>query len=209
MGKQAGASSEELQFIFNCFKRGLSDKDVLDEMDGQDYPIRNVRFIRNRRRHWEAAQKVLNTSSHKIFSPAITEELRSHYLYLAEIAHALLENNLEFMTAVITDNDSNKSIELKYMCISNGQHSEKVGTLVTFDDVRTRLTKNLKAAYDKFGFLVVENYFLPHLQAELPHVKANDIEKIIQQKPAKLVETLKLLSLRKTFKGKCPICNEW
>jgi hypothetical protein len=209
LGKQPGASSEELQFIFSCFKRGLPDKDVLDEMDGHEFPIRNVRFIRERRRHWEAVQKVLDKSYQKTFNPVITEQLSSHYLHLAEIAHALLENNIEFLTPVVTSNESGKGIEFKGMCFSNGQHSEKVGTLLTYGEVSARLMKNLKAAYNKFGFLDIDENFLPHLKAELPLVKANDIETIIQQKPARLVVVLRLLSQRKTFKGKCPICNDW
>ena len=59
MGKRPGPSAEELEFIFGCFVRGLSDAEVLYEMEDTDFPQREKRFIRERRRHFEAAKKVL------------------------------------------------------------------------------------------------------------------------------------------------------
>ncbi len=59
MGKQAGASPEELEFIFELFLRGLENKEVLHEMEDKEFPKRNARFIRDRRRHFDAAKKVL------------------------------------------------------------------------------------------------------------------------------------------------------
>lgn len=59
MGKHPGASPEELEFIFECFLRGLFDRDVLEETQDTEFPRRNPRFIRDRRREFNAAKKVL------------------------------------------------------------------------------------------------------------------------------------------------------
>lgn len=59
MGKQAGPSPEELEFIFGCFQEGLNDREVLEEIQGTAFPRRSPRFLRDRRREFDAAKKVL------------------------------------------------------------------------------------------------------------------------------------------------------
>lgn len=57
MSKQVSPSPEELEFIFECFSRGLSDREVLDEMQDTELPVRKLRFMRDRRREFNAAKK--------------------------------------------------------------------------------------------------------------------------------------------------------
>jgi hypothetical protein len=59
MGKKPGASPEELEFIFKCFLRGLTTTEVLAEMEDTEIPKRSPRFIRELRKHFDAARKVL------------------------------------------------------------------------------------------------------------------------------------------------------
>ena len=88
MGKKPGPSPEELEFIFECFTRGLSDSEVLDEMQDTELPVRNPRFIRDRRREFNAARKVLEDTLKQQQSPIITKVKEEH---LADIRAFLQE----------------------------------------------------------------------------------------------------------------------
>jgi hypothetical protein len=37
----------------------------------------------------------------------------------------------------------------------------------------------------------------------------SDLHKIADVSPLKLIDSLKMLALKKDFKGKCPICRDW
>ena len=78
MGKQAGPSPEELEFIFDCFSRGLSDKEVLDEMQDTEFPVRNPRFMRERRKEFNTAKKVLETTLRRQVDPFIAKAREEH-----------------------------------------------------------------------------------------------------------------------------------
>ena len=78
MGKQPGPSPEELEMIFECFTRGLSDREVLEEMADTEFPLRNPRFIRDRRRHFNAAKNVLKSHLGYQTDPYITLEFEKN-----------------------------------------------------------------------------------------------------------------------------------
>jgi len=171
MGKEKGASIEELEFIFNGFIKGLSDREILDSIQGTELPVRNLRFIRDRRRHFDAAKTVLRVQLEKELDPIIIECRKEHFSRLAEVASFLIQG-LE---------DTSLSKE--------------------------QLSQGLK---DNILYIQVEDYnpnyrfFLKHLK-----IKTDSFEKQAEANPAKLIQTLEVLSLRKTFKGKCDICKDW
>jgi hypothetical protein len=86
MGKNPGPSPEELEFIFECFTRGLSDREVLDEMQDTEFPVRNPRFVRDRRKGFNAARKVLEIALKQQLDPAIAKARQKH---LGEISHLI------------------------------------------------------------------------------------------------------------------------
>jgi hypothetical protein len=53
------------------------------------------------------------------------------------------------------------------------------------------------------------NYFLSHLKAEYPALKSSVLEDIVVLHPYELIEILRLLTLRKHFKGTCEVCESW
>jgi len=79
MGKQAGPSPEELEFIFEGFTRGLSDREVLDEMQDTEFPLRKPRFIRDRRKAFNAAGKVLEITLKQQGDPVLTKAREDHF----------------------------------------------------------------------------------------------------------------------------------
>jgi len=86
MGKQPGSSPEELEFIFEGFTRGLSDREVLEEMQDTEFPVRNPRFIRDRRREFNAARTVLEITLKQQVDPAIAKARQKH---LGEISRLI------------------------------------------------------------------------------------------------------------------------
>ena len=106
MGKQAGPSPEELELIFNCFARGLSDREVLDEIQDTEFPVRNPRFMRERRREFNAARKVLEVTLEQQIDPTLAKAKEEHN---AEI-RALIE---EWKDAIKTPKIDEMSLNLE------------------------------------------------------------------------------------------------
>lgn len=88
MGKQPGPSPEELEFISERFTRGLSDREVLDEMQDTEFPVRNPRFIRDRRKAFNAARKVLEITLKQQTDPVLVKAKEEHF---AEIRRLIEE----------------------------------------------------------------------------------------------------------------------
>jgi len=91
MGKQAGPSPEELEYIFECFSRGLSDREVLDEMQDTEFPVRNPRFMRDRRREFNAAKKVLEIGLKQQIDPAVAKARESHLTEIHDLLGRVVE----------------------------------------------------------------------------------------------------------------------
>ena len=45
---------------------------------------------------------------------------------------------------------------------------------------------------------------MAHFEAEY-----GDFYELLRQSPGKLVNAIRVLAQRKTFKGTCPVCEEW
>ena len=106
MGKQAGPSPEELEFIFKGFTRGLSDREVLDEMQDTEFPIRNPRFLRERRKEFNAARTVVGITLKQQMDPVLVKTKEEHF---AEI-HSLIE---EWKDVIKTPKIDEMSLSLK------------------------------------------------------------------------------------------------
>lgn len=89
MGKQAGPTVEELEFIHSCFLRGLSDREVLDEIGDTEFPRRNPRFIGARRREFTAAKKVLEETTKKKVDPVLAGQRIKHLDSIVTLAERL------------------------------------------------------------------------------------------------------------------------
>jgi len=67
------------------------------------------------------------------------------------------------------------------------------------------LKNNIKEAKQEYRSMALFDHFLVHLEAEIPSGK--DLDNYIETSPWELIELLKLLILKKEFKGKCPVCE--
>ena len=79
MGKQPSPSPEELEFISECFTRGLSDWEVLGEMQDTEFPLRKIRFMRDKRREFNATRKVLEVTLKQQVDPALVKAKEEHF----------------------------------------------------------------------------------------------------------------------------------
>ncbi|MFC1963409.1 hypothetical protein ACFLVL_02170 [Chloroflexota bacterium] len=91
MGRNPAASPEELEFIFELFRRGLSDQEVQDEIANTEYSDREIRFIRERRRGFNAARKTVEDDVRTRADPITIEQTKKHYKTLADMAQSLTE----------------------------------------------------------------------------------------------------------------------
>jgi len=196
MGKQPGPSSEELEFIFRCFLRNLPNTEVLREMGDTEFPRRNPRFISERRRHFDAARKLLEGEVQTNVAPIITNQRREHFAQLTEIAMMLIVG----LEHIEPWEDGKQAIYVG---------PRELGAVVPMDELSTVLDKNLNAAYVRFSEYDVDGCFVPHVEAEYSEIKAMGFIEFLEQEPLELVNILKLLLRRNTYKGTCPICQVW
>jgi excisionase family DNA binding protein len=80
------------------------------------------------------------------------------------------------------------------------------------DELVKGLHENIEDAYDKHRSMNLFEHFMAHLGAEsldLSKLDKSKLHEYVETHPTELIESLKLLVTRKTFKGKCPVCKDW
>lgn len=65
---------------------------------------------------------------------------------------------------------------------------------------------NFEATGIQFGDFRVLECFVPHFESENPEFESKWFIELIEQQEYTVIETLRLLASRKTFKGTCPGC---
>lgn len=204
MAKKTGAtdpSKEEIEFIFECFAKNLTINATLDEMQDTGFPVRGRRFMANMLKEFNVAKKVLDTQLNREIAPIIVESKKKHFLHLAELANSLLEDGLD--NVEINTNERSNINGKKYVII-NDHSDEAVNTKYLY----ASLIANIDVTIRKYSKSEVDDLF-SHLLAEYPEVDDGDTNTYIKDKPFELIEILHLLARRKTFKGTCPVCEEW
>ena len=88
VGKKAEPSAEELEFIYARVDR-LSDEEILEEMQSDDFPSRSAGFIKRRRKEFAAAKTVIKTKGIAeealIKDPLIIEAKKKHFEDLCQL----------------------------------------------------------------------------------------------------------------------------
>lgn len=91
-GKREEPSDEELEFIHSRLLQGLSDREVLEEMQDTAFPLRSLGFMKRRRKEFRAAKKVLEEKAKKEFDPVLAEYRKEH---LAEVEGTIRKRKRE------------------------------------------------------------------------------------------------------------------
>jgi len=146
--------------------------------------------------HIEKEQRDIPLSYH--------ENWKEHNAKLVGVADRLLDNDLNrVMKWVISTGD------IEYQLFDDNNLNELPYKL-TEDDLSGKFEQNIISAYHDYTEWFFKNCFLPHLYAEWSEeLKNKGFYIIAEEQPYQLIETLRLLAERKTFKGSCPVCKDW
>ncbi|MDD5510305.1 MAG: hypothetical protein PHI12_05815 [Dehalococcoidales bacterium] len=125
--------------------------------------------------------------------------LDEHFAQMTDIANILLE---EDVGKVIVRGDSEQSDS------TYGINSPDLGYYeLTRNQLTGRIEGNIDYVCGKYSTWHMFDCFAEHLMAEFP--PEQDYYDLLNKYPGKLINTLRMLAERKTFKGTCPVCKEW
>ncbi|MFC2034031.1 hypothetical protein ACFLTT_01315 [Chloroflexota bacterium] len=130
---------------------------------------------------------------------------KEHLEQLIDIVNILLADDLDstmYKGDVIV---SDEKKEAQYI-ITDRNGTEELSK----DDISAELEYNTESACRKYSDWFFYSCFLIHIVNDSPEeYKAKNYWEFLREQPYKLIETLRLLAERKTFKGTCPVCKEW
>lgn len=205
MGKRPDPSLEELEFYFECMERGLSNSEVKEEVQEQtEFPLRQNRFLNRLRREYEAAKFVLEFKRPAAVPSVVSERMKDHFNDLLEVVETLLANDLDCVS-VNPDPESDDDMYTAWAREGHtGSLSKESLALLLGDNL-----EDVMLEYDEWE----HGWFASHLEAdvkvEFPAVGNNEFANLCMDNPYEVIETLKILRARKTFRGKCPVCKAW
>lgn len=153
-------------------------------------------------RRWRKAEPVIHSDGEQPKArSSLTDNLKEHYTKLVGVADRLLSGDLKRVVKWVTDKD-----EVEYYLYDESE--EHVLYRLTEDDLAGEFDQNIILAYRDYTEWFFKTCFLPHLYAEWPNeLTSKGLYIIAEEQPYQLIETLRLLSERKTFKGTCPVCD--
>jgi len=206
VGKQSKPTAEELRFVYDLIAKGYSDLDIvaeytrLYENSQLMFPLRgDKRFFKDRRRELDAASEVLQEHIKRKVDPIISRYRKEHFDHLADIANLLLAGDLDKILVDTVRGSSSRSDE--YQILVNGSLET-----ISQHELVMRLEGNMEAVFVKYGFWDF-GCFESHFKAEYSHCQ--NLAGLLESNPIELIEALRPLAQRKTFKGTCPVCKDW
>ena len=136
-------------------------------------------------------------------APSFHEIWKEHNAKLAGVADRLLANDLKRVMKWV---EPTGDIEYHLFDESETYLLERL----TEDELSGQFEQNIDLAYQDYTEWFFKECFLPHLYAEWSEeLKNKGFYIAAEEQPYQLIETLRLLAERKTFKGTCPVCEDW
>lgn len=159
-------------------------------------------------------ESVVQQPVHKEVDPSIVIQRREHFAELTDITNLLLSNDVDRVmkggTVNIISTSGEKGTRYVEYYFTDGTNFESPPYDLTKEQLSDQLKRNIEFPIHKYTEWVFYKCFLPHLISELPEeLKTEGFYTIVQEQPYQLIETLRLLAARKTFKGTCPVCEDW
>jgi len=230
VGKKAEPTAEELEFIYSRLLDKLSDSEVLEEMKDEPFLPRTKGFIKRRRKEFNAAKKVLHDHLQKEVDPVKAKMREEHYRNIADVAYGLLKTTLYDIDdlwqnqdksdpsrpytwgtaedAYPLDRSSLSGMLSDNVSIASGR---KAITQTEWEDVNfvPEMT-DLVPEEAKFKIYPQHDFecLVAHLKKECSVVGRKGLDKAVQQDPYAVIEALRVISRRKTLKGKCEVCKD-
>ena len=129
--------------------------------------------------------------------------LKEHHAKLAGVAARLLDNDLNRISKWVSPEG-----QFEYHLID--ENELQLLERLTEGDLSGKLEENLLVVYRDYTEWFYQECFIPHLFAEWSQdVQAKMTKALLYERPNQLIETLRILAERKTFKGTCPVCKDW
>jgi len=205
VGKKAEPTVEELEFIYERLAR-LSDGEILADMQDTVFPLRSPGFIKRRRKEFDTAKKVLHVQLQKEVDPLAVKRREEHFRELAAIIDDLLANDLGSVShGWSTNRVAGQDTHILTRKNTAGDYYD-----LTNEQLSTRLKENYVMAEHKYERWFIHDCLIPHLKSELPEeLKSKAFLDIAKEHPYELIQALRILAARKTFKGTCPVCKDW
>jgi len=156
-----------------------------------------------------AARYVLEPSQDGTVSPENgdlkTIQRTYHITEVCDTAESLLADGLH--SASCSGWTANQSDQGKYVIPNENVESGYEG--LTKEQLASRLDSNIASVLKKKDWFF-RNCFIPHLKSELPQeLKTKLFFKVVEEQPYELIEILRMLAAKRTFKGTCPVCEDW
>jgi hypothetical protein len=200
MAKNPRPTREEYRFIYDqLLKSGgdvksvLAEYALLYEAGRLIFPYRaDERLIEDAKKQLEAAREVLEEHIRTRVNPVMINAQTQHFSQMTKIAKYLLTYNEKHDDAPETE---------EWLMTDN----EWIPT----NDLVGYFKDNLESVKDEFGIFAFQDCFWPHIEAEHPELSVDQFRALLSDNPLKIVDTLKVLALRGTFKGSCPVCKDW
>jgi hypothetical protein len=210
MSKNPKPTPVELKYVYDLIARGWDDVAIkeeyahLDSIDQLEFPLRtDKRFFKDRRKEFESCKAILIDQVKKQVDPVTVKARQEHFEFLTNVVNTVL-NGLNNVWEIYASEDKDHKHPI-YAIMSFQQNCEPNDEMSLYE-LRQQIKDNLASAYEKFGHSQVTEYFLPHLLAENPKAELKILDSMTGDDILGIIETLKLLAQRKTFKGTCPAC---
>jgi hypothetical protein len=152
----------------------------------------------------EKAEEPNGSSSGREADGVTAKQREQHVRQLADIAHALLQNNLDTVTR--RPYQTKLAGSKKYALMPG---DDSLGYPVDGRQLSRILHENIATAYNLYTPATVHRQFLRHLEAEVPALVVKGIWDFIEEQPYELIEKLRAMAEKKTYMGKCPVCQDW
>lgn len=129
------------------------------------------------------------------------KNIEEHFTQLTDIASLLLEDDVGKVLTIATEADTPERI---YQIVSGDSgfteltHSQLVGTIEGNIDYYV---------CQRYSTWHMWDCFAAHLAAEYPDSK--DFNDFLNKQTSALINALRTMAARKTFKGTCPVCKDW
>ena len=183
--------------VLDILKRDFPEED-LTSLDERTI----LRWVRTKSGLFKPSVQV--EKERDIIPSNLSDNWKEHNEKLFGVANKFLENDLNRVMKFITSTG-----ECKYLLHEDNKVDE-IPERLSENDLSFQLEQNLISAYHVYTEWFYKTCFIPHLFAELTEeVRLKWEKNLLYEQPYELIDTLRLLVARKTFKGTCPICEDW
>jgi hypothetical protein len=178
----------------------LPDEVVTPERITDGWRTDPPKVLKERKRMMPEEQK------HIQFEAGVAKRRAEHFDHLANIVSAFLINEIDTVMPSIDTVEPRIIRGDEY-----GRPKYTIGEQeveITILELSLSLRANIQSVLLQFSPWDL-TCLIYHLKAESPEIESKGFTDVVRENPYKLIDTLRVLAWRKTFKGTCPVCRDW